>query len=186
MLVEYNPERETIADLAQLTNAEVVVAVLPNLGTLNQTALTIEALEQRDLRLAGVVIGRWPKQPDMICTNNIVDLETIAKRPLSGAIRERAGHLSKPEFLSAADSKPIPGLRRAFRCGRLSAAIRISEESVTMDILARAREQVLEKGEGLSESETLEILELPDDRIPEALALAHEVRMRWCGPGSRS
>ena len=51
-----------------------------------------------------------------------------------------------------------------------------------MDILARAREQVLEKGEGLSESETLEILELPDDRIPEALALAHEVRMRWCGP----
>jgi biotin synthase len=48
--------------------------------------------------------------------------------------------------------------------------------------LARAREQVLEKGEGLSESETLEILELPDDRIPEALALAHEVRMRWCGP----
>ena len=110
MLVEYNPERETIADLAQLTNAEVVVAVLPNLGTLNQTALTIEALEQRDLRLAGVVIGRWPKQPDMICANNIVDLETIAKRPLSGAIRERAGHLSKPEFLSAADA----GLSPAF------------------------------------------------------------------------
>ncbi len=53
---------------------------------------------------------------------------------------------------------------------------------MTTDILARAREQVLEKGEGLSESETLEILELPDDRIPEALALAHEVRMRWCGP----
>ena len=28
------PSGETIADLAQLTNAEVVVAVLPNLGTL--------------------------------------------------------------------------------------------------------------------------------------------------------
>lgn len=53
---------------------------------------------------------------------------------------------------------------------------------MTTDILARAREQVLEKGEGLSESETLEVLELPDDRIPETLALAHEVRMRWCGP----
>ncbi len=53
---------------------------------------------------------------------------------------------------------------------------------MTTDILARAREQVLQNGEGLSESETLEILELPDDRIPEALALAHEVRMRWCGP----
>ncbi len=53
---------------------------------------------------------------------------------------------------------------------------------MTTDILARAREQVLERGEGLSESETLEILELPDDRIQEILALAHEVRMRWCGP----
>ncbi len=53
---------------------------------------------------------------------------------------------------------------------------------MTTDILARAREQVLEKGEGLSESETLEILELPDDLIQEILALAHEVRMRWCGP----
>ena len=41
---------------------------------------------------------------------------------------------------------------------------------------------MLEKGDGLSEAETLEILELPDDRIPEVLALAHEVRMRWCGP----
>ena len=53
---------------------------------------------------------------------------------------------------------------------------------MTTDILTRAREQVLEKGDGLSEAETLEILELPDDRIPEVLALAHEVRMRWCGP----
>lgn len=110
LLVEYNPERETVADLARLTNAEVVVVALPKLGTLNQTALTIEALEHRNLPLAGVVIGRWPKQPDMICENNIVDLETIAKRPLSGAIRERAGHLAKPEFLAAADA----GLSPAF------------------------------------------------------------------------
>jgi biotin synthase len=26
------------------------------------------------------------------------------------------------------------------------------------------------------------VLALPDDRVPEALELAHEVRMRWCGP----
>jgi biotin synthase len=26
------------------------------------------------------------------------------------------------------------------------------------------------------------VLELPDERVPEALALAHEVRMQWCGP----
>jgi biotin synthase len=50
------------------------------------------------------------------------------------------------------------------------------------DVLVRAREQVLERGEGLREEQVLEVLTLPDDRIDEALALAHEVRMRWCGP----
>lgn len=108
LLVEYNPERETIADLARMTGAEAVVSVLPNLGTLNQTALTLEALERRELPLVGVVVGRWPKQPDMVCRNNIIDLETITSRPLSGAIRERAGHLSRPEFLAAADAGLSP------------------------------------------------------------------------------
>jgi biotin synthase len=51
-----------------------------------------------------------------------------------------------------------------------------------MDILATARTQVLEQGIGLDESQTLAILELPDDRLGDALNLAHEVRIRWCGP----
>ena len=50
------------------------------------------------------------------------------------------------------------------------------------DILDTARTQVLEAGVGLKESQTLEVLSLPDERVPEALQLAHEVRMRWCGP----
>ena len=50
------------------------------------------------------------------------------------------------------------------------------------DILAQAREQVLERGEGLSREQVLDVLRLPDDRLDELLALAHEVRMRWCGP----
>ncbi|SFB36645.1 biotin synthase [Amycolatopsis marina] len=49
-------------------------------------------------------------------------------------------------------------------------------------ILTAAREQVLERGEGLSEKQVLEILRLDDDQLPGLLALAHEVRMRWCGP----
>jgi biotin synthase len=49
-------------------------------------------------------------------------------------------------------------------------------------ILDIAREQVLERGVGLDEAQTLAVLRLPDDRIDEALALAHDVRMRWCGP----
>ncbi|MFD0900814.1 biotin synthase BioB [Actinomadura sediminis] len=50
------------------------------------------------------------------------------------------------------------------------------------DILEIARRQVLEEGEGLAADQVLECLTLPDDRLEELLALAHEVRMRWCGP----
>ena len=50
------------------------------------------------------------------------------------------------------------------------------------DILTEAREQVLERGEGLTQDQVLAVLRLPDDRLDELLALAHDVRMRWCGP----
>ena len=53
---------------------------------------------------------------------------------------------------------------------------------MTDDILALAREQVLDRGEGLEQEQVLEVLRLPDDRLQELLALAHDVRMRWCGP----
>jgi biotin synthase len=50
------------------------------------------------------------------------------------------------------------------------------------DILATAREQVLEQGVGLTQDQVLRVLQLPDERLEELLALAHEVRMQWCGP----
>ncbi|WP_117209741.1 biotin synthase BioB [Allorhizocola rhizosphaerae] len=49
-------------------------------------------------------------------------------------------------------------------------------------ILDHARVAVLEQGVGLDEAGILQVLRLPDDEIPAALQLAHEVRMRWCGP----
>ncbi|RVW09111.1 biotin synthase BioB [Prescottella agglutinans] len=50
------------------------------------------------------------------------------------------------------------------------------------DILAIARDQVLERGEALNQEQVLEVLRLDDDRLEELLALAHDVRMKWCGP----
>ncbi len=50
------------------------------------------------------------------------------------------------------------------------------------DIVEAARTQVLQRGRGLDEAQTLSALTLPDDRLEELLQLAHEVRMRWCGP----
>jgi biotin synthase len=53
--------------------------------------------------------------------------------------------------------------------------------SVT-EVLEAAREQVLAGGTGLDRDQVLAVLRLPDDRVADALALAHEVRERWCGP----
>ncbi|MBB5827859.1 biotin synthase BioB [Micromonospora carbonacea] len=50
------------------------------------------------------------------------------------------------------------------------------------EILDQARKQVLENGVGLDQAGVLAVLNLPDEHLPAALQLAHEVRMRWCGP----
>ncbi|GAA1662723.1 biotin synthase [Mycolicibacterium murale] len=51
-----------------------------------------------------------------------------------------------------------------------------------LDILTEARQQVLDRGQGLDRDQVLQVLQLPDDQLEELLALAHDVRMRWCGP----
>jgi biotin synthase len=62
------------------------------------------------------------------------------------------------------------------------AATRTTSDTDSTDILAVARHQVLEGGQGLSQQQVLDVLQLPDERLEELLALAHEVRMAWCGP----
>jgi len=49
-------------------------------------------------------------------------------------------------------------------------------------VLTLAREQVLGNGAPLSQQDILQVLQLPDEHLEELLALAHEVRIRWCGP----
>ncbi|WP_315185064.1 biotin synthase BioB [Corynebacterium durum] len=48
-------------------------------------------------------------------------------------------------------------------------------------ILELAREKVLKQGIGLSKEEILQVLQLPDENLQDLLALAHEVRLAWCG-----
>jgi biotin synthase len=53
---------------------------------------------------------------------------------------------------------------------------------LTADILLTAREQVLERGVPLDQEQVLRVLRTGDEDLTELLALAHEVRMAWCGP----
>jgi dethiobiotin synthetase len=114
LLVRYDDDGATIADLARDTGASVLVVVDPALGTLNHTALTLEAMAHRGLPLAGVVIGAWPCEPDLACRSNVRDLETLAARPLAGAMPAGSGALDAAEFLLAARQGLGPSLGGGF------------------------------------------------------------------------
>jgi biotin synthase len=53
---------------------------------------------------------------------------------------------------------------------------------LTADILVTAREQVLGRGVPLDQDQVLQVLRTGDEDLTELLALAHEIRMAWCGP----
>lgn len=114
LLVRYDEDGTTIADLAHWLGAELVVVVSAELGTLNHTALTLEGMAHRGLRLAGLVIGSWPARPDLAARCNVADLEMLAARPLAGALPAGAGKLYPPEFLATARAGLAPLLGGSF------------------------------------------------------------------------
>ncbi|MEJ2858872.1 MULTISPECIES: dethiobiotin synthase [unclassified Saccharothrix] len=102
LLVQFDDEGTTIADAAWALNAPVLVVAHAALGTLNTTALTAEALLRRGLESVGVVIGRWPAEPDLAARCNLVDLPEAAGAPLLGVLPDGAGGLGRDEFLTVA------------------------------------------------------------------------------------
>ncbi|GII89509.1 ATP-dependent dethiobiotin synthetase BioD [Sphaerisporangium siamense] len=102
LLVRFDEDGATIADLARRLRAPVLVVAAAGLGTLNHTALTLEALAGRGLDLAGVVIGAWPREPGLAERCNVCDLETLAARPLAGALPDGAGALDRAAFADVA------------------------------------------------------------------------------------
>jgi dethiobiotin synthetase len=113
LLVRYDPAGGTIADLALALGAPVLVVAAPGLGTLNHTALTLEALAARGITLAGLVLGSWPENPGMAERNNLTDIEALTRR-VCGVLRAGAGALGPAEFLSAARDGLASGLGGCF------------------------------------------------------------------------
>ena len=79
-----------------------LVAVAAGLGTLNHTALTLEALAVRKLTCAGVVIGCWPDEPGLAEVCNLDDLETLTGQPVAGILPAGAGGLGPAAFSDVA------------------------------------------------------------------------------------
>lgn len=96
LLVEIGADGVTLRDLATALDAQALVVVGPELGTLNYTTLTMEALAAQSIPCAGLVIGAWPARPGAAETSNRVALERLA--PVRAALPARAGLLSAPDF----------------------------------------------------------------------------------------
>lgn len=114
LLVRFDDAGTTLADIASDLSAPVLVVADPALGTLNHTALTLEALSRRDVECAGVVLGSWPQDPDVACLNNLIDLPRIIGEPLRGAITAGAGSLDVGRFRHEAETGLDPGFGGRF------------------------------------------------------------------------
>jgi dethiobiotin synthetase len=102
LLVRFDDHDGTLADVAAALGAPVLVIAAAGLGTLNHTALTTEALTARGLRCAGVVVGSWPRHPDLAARCNLADLPSVTGFPLLGALPEGSGTLDPGGFATVA------------------------------------------------------------------------------------
>ncbi|MFG3074095.1 dethiobiotin synthase [Streptomyces sp. NPDC048225] len=110
LLVRFDAAGGTLADVAGLLGAPVLVVTSAGLGTLNTTELTARELRSRGLDLPGLVIGSWPDSPDLASRCNVADLPDVTGAPLLGAVPAGAGALAPAAFRSAAPAWLAPPL----------------------------------------------------------------------------
>jgi dethiobiotin synthetase len=105
MGVRPSGEAWTVADLATTLGVSTIVVARAGLGTLNHTALTLEALNRRGIP-AGVVIGAWPAEPELVHWANLSELVPH----LVGALPQGAGRMDPGVFRRSAPGWLTPAL----------------------------------------------------------------------------
>ena len=96
LLVELAEPGVTLRDLAADLDAAALVAVSAELGTLNHTALTLEALAAQGVPCAGLVIGSWPARPGLVEASNHAALARLAA--VRAALPAGAGSMNAADF----------------------------------------------------------------------------------------
>jgi dethiobiotin synthetase len=98
LLVELGAAGVTLRDVAADLGATVLIVVGPELGTLNHTALTLEALAVKGIPCAGLVIGSWPAAPGVAEVDNRAALGRLAE--VRAVLPAGAGSLGADAFAS--------------------------------------------------------------------------------------
>lgn len=81
-------EDKEVIDMMTDFGFPVVVVARSGLGTLNHTALTIEALRRRGLDVLGVVLNRYPGSPDQAEETNPREIERLVGVEVLGKVPE--------------------------------------------------------------------------------------------------
>jgi dethiobiotin synthetase len=97
--------KHTMLDVARWLGVPAVVVARPNLGTINHTLLTVDALRGAKVKVAGVVINRYPAElPGVAEETNPRAIEKWGKVPVLAIVpdvKEPIG-LRIPEDVDAA------------------------------------------------------------------------------------
>ncbi len=126
LLVSLTLAGETIADIASGLEARLVVATRPDLGTLNHTALTLEAAAARGFARGVLVPGSFPADPTALQLLNRTNLRAMAGRhgwawadgPPAGAVADPAQarrilHAAGRKLTPVLTATPLPVARGA-------------------------------------------------------------------------
>ena len=82
-------------DLIKDFDIPVILVTTPELGTINHTLLTIEALKKRNIDIAGIIFNKMPQFPSVIQQDNITIIETVSKVPVIGIIHDISGQIEE-------------------------------------------------------------------------------------------
>lgn len=123
LLVRFSDDL-TFADLLVELAAPAVLVVPAGLGTLNHTALSLEAMAARGIECRGVIIGAWPEEPDLAMIENLHDLRVLRGRPVDGVLPAGIVDAGPKQFEMVARHSLSPAFGGEFDADRFEGRMR--------------------------------------------------------------
>src|SRR5699024_8285868 len=114
LLTRFDGSGATLADAAWALSAPLVLVADTTPDAVNTTTLSAEAATARGIDVAGVIVGRWPSEPDPAARGSLTDLPVAAGAPLLGVLHGGLGRVSGAEFVVEADMGLSPLLGGSF------------------------------------------------------------------------
>ncbi len=87
------------SNLIKEFNQEVIIVTTPDLGRINHSLLTIEAIKNLKVQIKGIIVNKMPKNPNSAQKNFVLELKSCTDIKILGIIDE-IEKINKKNFLS--------------------------------------------------------------------------------------